>query len=435
MKADIIIKNGMVLTMDRDLHLYDRADVAISGSKIVDISTSCRYEARKNVDAGGKLVMPGLINTHTHAAMTLLRGTADDLPLDIWLKKYIFPIEKKYVTPEFIRIGVSLAAIEMIKSGTTSFADMYYFEDEAAEVCKKIGIRAFLGEGLLDFPTPSCANPAEGISYMEDLHKKWKGAPTIHLMVTPHTTYTCSPEIFVKARELAERLDIPLQTHVSETAGENAEVFSRYGKTPVQHLEQIGCISDRLIAVHCVHLNNEDMRILKNNDVKISHCQESNMKLASGNAPVVELQSKGITVGLGTDGAASNNNLDLFDEMDAVAKVHKLMRSDPTVMDAKTVLRMATTDGAKVLQKPDIGSLEVGKTADIIILDLDRPHLTPLYNIYSHLVYSAGGSEVNTAIINGRIVMEDRKMLSIDEEEVMAQANQIAKKIKSEIAI
>jgi 5-methylthioadenosine/S-adenosylhomocysteine deaminase len=379
--------------------------------------------------------MPGLINTHTHAAMCLMRGIADDMPLDVWWQKIIFPLEHKFVSPEFIRIGVSLAAIEMIKSGTTTFADMYFFEDEAAAACKKIGIRAFLGEGLLDIPTPTCATPAESIRYIENLYKKWKEDPIIHLMVAPHAPYTCSPVVLEEAKALADRLNIPLHTHLAETATETAEIQLKYGTTPTRHLEKIGYLSPRLIAVHCVHLTNDDMKLLKSKDVKVSHCQESNMKLASGNAPIIELQSQGVTVGLGTDGAASNNNLDMFDEMDAVAKFHKAFRSDPTVMDAKTVLRMATADGAKVMQKPDIGSLEIGKTADIIILDLDRPHLTPLYNIYSHLVYSAGGSEVSTVMINGKVVMEERNILTIDEKEILSQANQLGKKMKSEISI
>ncbi|KPJ69053.1 hypothetical protein AMJ44_04780 [candidate division WOR-1 bacterium DG_54_3] len=430
-QADIVIKNGMVLTMDGKLTLHEKADLAISDSKIVDISQRTSYKGKKAIDAQGKLVMPGLINTHTHAAMTMMRGLADDMPLDVWWQKFIFPIEKKLLNPEFIKIGVSLAAIEMIKSGTTSFADMYFYEDEAAEVCKKIGIRAFLGEGLLDFPTPSCATPDESIKYIENLHKKWKNDPIIHLMVAPHAPYTCSPPVLEKAKALADKLNIPLHTHLAETATEAAEIRLKYGASPTEHLEKIGYLCDRLIAVHCVHLSHQDMKALKKHNVKVSHCQESNMKLASGNAPIVELLDEGIAVGLGTDGAASNNNLDMFDEMDAVAKYHKAIRNDPTVMDAKTVLRMATADGAKVLQKPDIGSLEVGKTADMILLDLRKPHLTPLYNIYSHLVYSAGGSEVNTVIINGKMVMENRHILTVDEDETIDQANRLGERIKN----
>ncbi len=430
MKADIVIKNGMILTMDEKLTLHDKADIAISGSKIVDISPNTKYKAKKTIDAQNKLVMPGLINTHTHAAMTLLRGIADDMPLEIWWQKFILPIEKKFGSQEYVRIGVSLAAIEMIKSGTTSFSDMYFFEDDAAEVCKKIGIRAFLGEGMLDFPTPNCPTVDDSINYIEKLYEKWGKDPIIHLEVAPHTPYTCNPENLKKAQALAEKLDLPLHIHVSETAFEVAESRKNRGCSPVEHLERIGFLSERVKAVHCVHLSHDDIKLLKKRNVKVSHCQESNMKLASGNAPIVELMDEGVVVGLGTDGAASNNNLDMFDEMDAVAKVHKLMKSDPTVMNARDVLKMATSDGAKVLQKPDIGSLEVGKAADIILVDLDRPHLTPLYNVYSQLVYSAGGSEVDTVIVNGKLVMENRDILTIDEDEIIDQANFFARSIK-----
>lgn len=433
MKADIVIKNGMILTMDEELTLHEKADLAIADSKIVDISPKTKYEAEKVINAQDKLVMPGLINTHTHAAMTLLRGIADDMPLDVWWQKFIFPIEKKYGNQEFVRIGVALAAIEMIKSGTTSFSDMYFYEDDAAEVCKKIGIRAFLGEGILDFPTPDSPTPDASIKYIEKLYDKWSKDPIIHLEVAPHAPYTCSPPVLEKARKLAEKLDLPLHIHVSETATEVTEIKMKYGASPVEHLDKIGFLSERVKAVHCVHLSREDIKILKKNNVKVAHCQESNMKLASGNAPIVELLDEGIIVGLGTDGAASNNNLDMFDEMDAVAKVHKVVRNDPTVMSAKDVLRMATSDGAKVLQKPDIGSLEIGKIADIILIDLRKPHLVPLYNIYSHLVYSAGGSEVDTVIINGKLIMENRKIFTVDEDEVMDKANHFAKGIKNEI--
>ncbi len=416
--------------MDEKLTLHEKADLAISGSKIVDISQKTKYKAKKTIDAQGKLVMPGLINTHTHAAMTMMRGLADDMPLNVWWQKFIFPIEKKLLNKEFARVGSGLAIIEMIKSGTTSFSDMYFHEAETAQVAKKIGMRSFLGEGIIDFPNPTHPNPDHALAYMRDLYKKYKDDPIVHLMVAPHTPYTCNQENLLKSKALADELDLPLHIHVSETAGEVAECKNKQGVSPVEYLEKIGFLSNKVIAVHCVHLSHTDIKILAKHNVKVSHCQESNMKLASGSAPIVELQDAEVVVGLGTDGAASNNNLDMFDEMDAAAKVHKLIRNDPTVMDAKTVLRMATCDGAKVVQKPDIGSLEVGKTADIIIIDLDRPHLIPLYNVYSQLVYSAGGSEVDTVIINGKLIMENRDILTVDEDEIIDQANHLAKKIR-----
>ena len=436
MKADLVIKGGMVLTMDPSLTLYEKADVVISGSKIIEIAPETEYKAKKVIEADNKLIMPGMINTHTHAAMVMMRGLADDMPLDIWWKDFIFPIEKRFLDEDFIRVGVSLAAIEMIKSGTTAFSDMYFFEDAAAEVCKKIGIRAFLGEGILDFPSPDCPTADDSLAYIEKLYEKWGKDQIIHLEVAPHTPYTCSPAVLEKARKLADKYDLPLHIHVAETASEVSEIRLRYGMTPVEHLDKIGFLSERVKAVHCVHLTPEDIQILKKRNVKVSHCQESNMKLASGTAPVVEMLREGVTVGLGTDGAASNNNLDMFDEMDAVAKFHKAVRGDPTVMDAKTVVKLATIEAAKVmLKEQEIGSLEVGKTADLIIVDLDRPHLTPLYNVYSHLVYSAGGSEVDSVIINGKLVMENRDILTIDEDEVIDQANFLAQRIKNEIKI
>lgn len=433
MDADIVIKNGMILTMDGKLTLHEKADLAIKGSKIVDISPQTKHTAKKVIDAQGKLVMPGLNNTHTHAAMVMMRGIADDMPLDVWWQKFIFPIEKKMLSPEFIRIGVGLAAIEMVKSGTTSFSDMYFFEDSAAQICKQIGIRAFLGEAVFDFPSPDAPDADGTLKIIQELHAKWGKDEIIHLMVAPHAPYTCGEANLKKSKALADKLGLPLHIHVSETTSEVAEFQKKHGLTPAGFLEKIGFLGPNVIAVHCVHLTLEDMKIFKKHEVKVAHCQESNMKLASGGAPIVELMNLGITVGLGTDGAASNNNLDMFDEMDSVAKYHKAVRSDPTVLDAKTALRMATVDGAKVLQKPNIGSLEVGKTADLILLDLNCPHLTPLYNIYSHLVYSAGGADVDSTIINGKLVMENRKILTIDEGEIIDQANHLAKKIRAEV--
>lgn len=433
MKSDIVIKNAMVLTMDEKFTRHDKADLAIAGSRIVDISAKTELKGKKTIDASGKLVMPGLINTHTHAAMCLLRGVADDMPLDVWWQKFIFPLEQKILNPEVIKVGVGLAAVEMIKSGTTSFSDMYFYEAEAAKVCDQIGIRCFLGEGIIDFPSKLHPNTDHTIEYMRQMVKKWQDSPTIHWMVAPHTPYTCNKDNLLKAKALSDKFELPLHIHVSETAGEVAESKKKLGMSPVEYLDKLGFLSEKVIAVHCVHLDQKDMRIIKERNVKVAHCQESNLKLASGNAPVVELTDLGVTVGLGTDGAASNNNLDMFDEMDAVAKVHKMVKADPTVMDAQTVLKMATRDGAKVVQKPDIGSIAVGQTADLIILDLNKPHLLPLYNIYSHLVYSAGGSEVDSVIINGKVIMEDRKILTIDEAEVLARAKEMGEKIKHEL--
>jgi 5-methylthioadenosine/S-adenosylhomocysteine deaminase len=436
MRADILIKGGLVLTLDPAMKIYDKADVEISGSKISAITPHSNQPADKIIDAVGKLVMPGLINCHTHAAMVMMRGLADDMPLDIWWQKFIFPIEKKLLNPEFIRIGVGLAAIEMIKSGTTAFADMYFFEDAAAEVISQIGLRCWLGEGVLDQPTPDSSSADLALKKTEELYHKYEKDDLINISVAPHATYSCSEECLKRCRALADKMNLPVHIHVAETAGEVADFKRKYGKSPVEYLDSIGFLNERTQAVHCVHLSHKDMQILAQRKVKVVHCQESNMKLASGSAPVVELQDLGVAVGLGTDGAASNNNLDMFDEMDSVAKVHKLVRNDPTVMNAETVVKMATIDSAKVLLADKmIGSLEVGKRADIIILDLNRPHLVPLYNIYSQLVYSAGGSEVDSVIVNGKLIMENRKILTVDEDELMDQARHLSGRIKNELKI
>lgn len=432
-EADILIKNGTIVTMDDDLKTFKKADLAVKGSKIVEVSPSLNIKAKKTIDATAKVVMPGLVNGHTHAAMTLLRGIADDLPLDVWWTKIMFPLEKKFGSPEFIRIGVALAAVEMIKSGTTSFLDMYFFEDVAAEVCSKIGIRSFLGEGLLDFPTPSCPTPDDSIKYIEKLYAKWKGDPIIHPVVAPHAPYTCSPEVLKKSKALAEKLDIPLHIHLSETKSEVEDSKKKFGLTPPQFLEKEGFLSERVVAAHCVHLTKEDISLIKRRGVKAIDCPESNMKLASGIAPVQEMLEAGITVGLGTDGAASNNNLNMFEEMDVAAKLDKVKKLDPTSIKAGDVVKMATTSGAKAMLRGDLGTIEVGKTADIILLDFKKPHLTPLYNVLSHLAYSATGDEVETVIINGRLIMEGKKILTIDENKVMDDANRFAERIKKEV--
>lgn len=419
--------------MDQQLSLHEKADLTIDQGKIIEIAPSSSYRAKKTIEAKGKLVMPGLINAHTHAAMTLFRGAADDLPLDVWWQKIIFPLEKKYCNRDFVRIGTALATVEMIKSGTTSFINMYYHELEAGKVCQKIGLRVKLGEALLDYPTPNCQTPAAGLKYTEELVQEYRHDPLVSVAVAPHAPYTCSPEIYQQAQKLAEKLNIPIHTHVSETANEVAESRLKFGLTPAAQLHKIGLLSSRLIAVHCAHLSTEDIALLQTNQVKVVHCGESNMKLASGDAPIIELLNRGVTVGLGTDGAASNNNLDMFDEMDMAAKLHKLVSNDPQAMPAKTVLNLATSQGAKVFQQDNLGSLGVGQTADIIIIDLSSPHLTPMYNPYSHLVYAAGGSDVETVVINGKIVMADRKILTVDEKETIAEANELAARIRRDL--
>ncbi|MBW1740607.1 MAG: amidohydrolase [Deltaproteobacteria bacterium] len=421
--------------MDPQGTLIERGAVAVSGDRIVQVgpqdAVSASYQAEKNIDARGGIIMPGLVNTHTHAAMTLFRGLADDLPLMTWLHDYIFPAEAK-LTFDLVYQGTRLACSEMILSGTTTFCDMYLFEGAVAQAAKEAGMRAVVGEVIYDFPSPNYGPVEEGLKYTEDLIEKWRGDPLITIAVEPHSPYLCSPELLQKARAIADRNGVPMVIHLSESEREVAQIMEKYGRTPVAHLADIGFLNPNLIADHCVVLTKEDMGLLKRFDVKVAHNPESNMKLASGIAPIPALLEHGVTVGIGTDGCASNNNLDLFQEMDTAAKLHKVHTLDPTVLDARTVVRMATIDGARVLGMSDIiGSLEAGKKADIIIIDINRPHLTPLYNIYSHLVYAVTGNDVVTAIVNGRVLMEDRALTTLDVDEVMATVNRIAQGIKA----
>lgn len=431
---DILIRNGTVLTMDPDLTVIADGVVAISGDRITAVGPAETVSGRPvhhTIDAKGGLILPGLINTHTHAAMTCFRGLADDLPLMTWLHDHIFPAEA-HLNADKVRAGTLLACAEMMLSGTTCFADMYLFEDAVAEAAKAAGMRAVVGEVLYDFPSP-CYGPIEnGFACTENLIGKWKNDPLITIAVEPHSPYLCAPDLLKRAAELSERHDIPLILHVAETRAEAETMRERYGKTAVRHLADIGALSPRLLACHCVVLTDADIELLARFDVKVSHNPESNMKLASGIAPVPALMTAGVCVGLGTDGCTSNNNLDLFEEMDTAAKLHKVAKLDPTVMDAVTVLKMATTDAAKALGLSAVtGSLEPGKKADVILIDTRKPHLTPLYNPYSHLVYAARGDDVDTVIINGRVVVENRRLRTVDVEAVMADVNRIAAEIRA----
>jgi 5-methylthioadenosine/S-adenosylhomocysteine deaminase len=375
--------------------------------------------------------MPGLVNTHTHAAMTCFRGLADDLPLMDWLNNHIFPAEAK-LDYDKVRAGTLLACAEMILAGTTCFCDMYLFEGAVADAARQAGMRAVVGEVLYDFPSPHYGPIENGFAYTEALIAKWRGDPLITVAVEPHSPYLCSPALLKTARELAGRYDIPLVIHVAETDAEVQKSMAQNGKTPVAHLADLGVLFPNVLACHCVALKDGDVALLKEFDVKVSHNPESNMKLASGVAPVPRLIDRGICVGLGTDGCASNNNLDLFLEMDTVAKLHKVHTLDPTVMDAQTVLRMTTIEGARALGLADrTGSLEPGKQADIIVIDTDKPHLTPLYHPASHLVYAVRGSDVATVLVNGQILMQDRQLKTIDLEAAMAAVVEISEEIKA----
>ena len=431
-QIDILIKNGSILTMDDQNSVIENGFLSICGDSISKIGSDYENErhAKKIIDANGGLILPGLLNSHTHAAMCLFRGLADDIPLMKWLNNYIFPAESK-MDADFVFTGTMLACAEMIMSGTTTFCDMYLFEGEVAKAAREAGMRCLVGEVLYDFPSPNYGPIEQGFEYTESLIKNWQDDPLISIAVEPHSLFTCSPDLLTAANEMALRHNVPLILHVAETIPELKEINEKYGMGAVEHLQSLDILGPHLIAAHCVHMDEKDINIFADYGVKVVHNPESNMKLASGIAPIPEMLSKGVTVSLGTDGCASNNNLDLFTEMDMAAKLHKIHCMDPTVLDAVTVLRMATIEGARALGLENItGSLEPGKKADIIVLNTNRPHLTPMYNPYSHLVYSAKGSDVSHSIINGQLIMENRKLLTMDLDMIMARAREKAAQIR-----
>ncbi len=419
--ADLIVHNGLVVTMDVNDPELEKGFVAVTGSAITAIGSEGsrkNWSAEKTIDAGGGIIMPGLVNTHTHAAMTGFRGLADDLPLMRWLEEHIFPAEAQLDT-EKVRAGTLLACAEMIQSGTTCFCDMYLFENAVAEAAAAAGMRAVVGEVLFDFPSPNYGPIEKGLVYTKELIDRWQGHPLVSIAVEPHSPYLCSPDLLMAAIDLARRHGCLGVIHLSETQSEVDRIRERYGCSPVAHLESLGLLGPDLLACHCVVLEDGDIDLLARRDVKVAHNAESNMKLASGVAPIPKLIDRGVCVGIGTDGCASNNDLDLFSEMDTVAKLHKVAALDPTVMPAETVLKMATIDGARALGMGDrIGSLAVGKLADLIVIDTAKPHLTPMYHPDSHLVYAARGSDVDTVVIGGKVVMENRRLLTLDLETI-----------------
>jgi len=433
-RVDLLLHNAMVLTLNDADDIFHPGAVAIRDDEIFWVGAEelfpVELEPGERLDMAGGLIMPGLINAHTHAAMTCFRGLADDLPLSVWLNDHIFPAEKK-ISGEWVYQGTLLACAEMILGGTTTFCDMYLFEDQVARAAHEAGMRALVGEVIYDFPSPNYGLPEQGLSFTKDLIRSWEKDPLVSVAVEPHAVYTCTPSLLRACSEIAEEFQTAMIIHLSESQDEVRLVKELYGTSPVVHMEKLGLLTPQLIADHCVVLDDGEMDLLAEHGVSVVHNPESNMKLASGVAPVPELLARGVVVGLGTDGCASNNNLDMFAEMDTAAKLHKVHRLDPTVMDAKTVAQLAIKGGSRVLGlERQVGSLEPGKKADIIGLDLERPHLTPLYNIYSHLVYAASAADVTLTVINGRVVMRNRELFSLDVERVMAEVRAIAKRIK-----
>ncbi|MBP8980411.1 MAG: amidohydrolase [Syntrophobacterales bacterium] len=431
--ADIIITGGRIVTMNDNGEVIPNGALAIAGDRILAVGPTedlqRHFHGLRTISAAKHIVMPGLINSHSHVAMTCFRGFADDMELQTWWNEYMFPAESRNLSPELAYWGTVLACAEMIKSGTTTFCDMYFFEDETAQAAKEAGMRCLVGEVLFDFPSPNAKNPAEGIDYTRKLIEKWDGDSLVSIVVEPHALYTCSDPLLKDAAALAGEYDVPIATHFLENLSELKQLTDKFGKKAVYHLRDIGYLQEKLILFHAVCLDDEDITILADHGCKIVHNPESNMKLASGVAPVAKMLRRGIDVALGTDGCASNNNLDMFQEMDSAAKLAKVTALDPTLLPAPEVVRMATRNGALALGMENTGVLAPGKKADVILINTRKPHLTPLYNEYSHLVYAVGGADVETVIIDGKMVMENRRLLNIDEEEAMSRVNELAVKI------
>jgi len=425
MEVDLLILGGWVLCINKKD--YKEGGVAVKDGRIIEVNTrktiEKRYKAKKTIDKRDSIILPGFINCHTHLPMVYFRGLADDLPLNDWLKKYIWPSEALYVRRRFVKNATQLGVCELIKSGTTTFSDMYFFEDEVAKVVREAGVRGILGEGILSFPTPFIKEPKNSIKRVEKFIKDWLGDDFIIPCVAPHSIYTCSKGLLKEAKRLADRYGLRYHIHISETENEVSKIKRKEGTTPVGYLEKMGVLDENVMAVHSVWLTDEDIEILKMRRVGVVDCPQSNMKLASGVAPIPKILKHRIKIGMGTDGAASNNNLDLIDEARSAALLHKVYSNNPAVLKAREVVKMLTLGGAEVLGlEAQIGSLEKGKRADIIIVDIKKPHLLPLYDPYSHLIYSASGSDVETVIINGRVVMENRKILTLDEEGILEKA-------------
>lgn len=433
-RTDLLLLGGTVLTMDAEATVIPQGAVAVRDGRILEVGKRSvlqrRYAARRVLDAKGRLVLPGLVNAHTHVAMTLFRGVRDDEDLMTWLTKYMFPLEARFVSPDFVRTGALLGCWEMIASGTTTFADGFFFEEEVAKAADESGLRALPGQGIFDVPVPDAPDAETGLRRAEKYLSDWAGHPRVTPALAPHACYTVGPETFRRTGDLARRFGAPVFTHLSESDGELAMVRERFGTTPVQHLDAIGALEGRLTAAHCVRVDEEEIGLLARSGVGVAHCPESNMKLASGIAPVAAMLAAGIPVGLGTDGPASNNDLDLFGEMDTAAKLQKVAQLDPTAAPAREVFRMATSGGAAALHMDgEIGSLERGKHADLILVGTSGPNATPIYDPYSYLVYSARSDAVETVIVGGKILMENRRLTTLDTEAIRRRAQRFGRQI------
>ncbi|MGD0752330.1 MAG: amidohydrolase [Anaerolineales bacterium] len=437
--ADLLLVNALVMTMDEEMHQYEPGAVAISGDGILavgpEVDIRKAYTAKQVMDCGGKVLMPGLVNAHTHVPMTLLRGLADDLRLDVWLMGYMMPVEREFVSPDFVRLGTQLACAELIRSGVTCFADMYYFEEDVAKATAEAGLRAVCSQTVLKFPTPDAASYEDSLAAARLFIQRWKGHALITPSVAPHAPYTCTPEILRATAQLAVEFDVPLHTHIAETVLEVENMRRENGMPVVPYVKKQGLFDAKVLAAHCVHIDEGEMHTLMHAGAGVAHNPSSNLKLASGFAPVQKMLEVGLNVGIGTDGAASNNDLDMFEEIRLAAFIAKAVSNDPTVVPAATALSMATRLGAKAMHLGSVtGTLEPGKRADLILVDISPLHNSPRFrrdreNPYAQLVYSGKATDVTDVMVNGKWLMQGRKLLTFNETELVTAANEYARKI------
>ncbi len=438
---DILLVNAHILTMDEKMNQYNPGAIAISGDSIVAVGPEAgikkEYAGQETVDCRGSLLMPGLINAHTHVPMTLLRGLADDLRLDVWLSGYMWPVEREFVSPEFVRLGTQIACAELIRSGVTTFNDMYFFEEDVAKATAEAGMRAVCGQSVLKFPVADAASYEDSMEIARDYIQRWKGHPLIVPSIAPHAPYTCTPEILRATAELAKEFDVPLHIHIAETSFEVENMRNENGMPVVPYVKKQGLFEAKVIAAHCVHIDTGEMRTLLHAGAGVSHNPSSNLKLASGFAPVIKMLETGLNVGIGTDGPASNNDLDMFEEVRLAAFIAKAVTNDPTSLPAATALTMATRLGAQALHLGHLtGSLTPGRRADLILIDANPMHSSPRFfrdgnSAYAQIVYASKSTDVSDVMVNGRWLMRERKLLTLDEKELLAQAADVARKIDS----
>jgi len=438
-KVDLILKNAIIVTMDEKFQVFEPGALALSDDQIVAVGHEAdllnKYEAVDTIDCEAKVLLPGLINAHTHVPMTLLRGLADDLRLDVWLLGYMMPVEREFVSPEFVRLGTKLACAEMIKNGVTCFADMYYFEDDIAEATAEVGMRALPGQSVMKFPAPDASSFEEALIRAEEFIKKWKGHPLIIPTLAPHAVYSTTPEILEACSELAKKYDVPLHIHISETLNEVEDLREEQGMPVVPYVKKFGILETKMIAAHCVHIDEGEMRSLQHANAGVAHNPSSNMKLASGFAPISRMLELNLNVGIGTDGPASNNDLDMIEEMRLATFIAKNFTGDPTALPAKQTLAMGTCIGAKALHIDHItGSLEAGKKADLILIDLKPLHNSPRFKrdpngIYAQIIFASKATDVTDVMVNGKWLMQSRQLTTINEAELLREGNLLAEKI------